>query len=1189
MKKVIVFILLAAGLVEASAQIKRQKFFKMAANVEYQRGRVLVKIKNEFKDEVSQLAIRNSGARVRNVAVNSVAHLVKPELDRHGAARMGARAQNPTVDISKYFSLTFDASQNVEDYINQLYATGYFEIVEPEYKYRSTFKPNDPAISQQYYLSLIKAYEAWDITQGDTTIVIAIVDTGGNLAHSDISPNLYKNWKEFPPNGKDDDGNGYIDDYQGWDFMGGDTLNVTDSKFLGDSDPSVTKGGDISHGTWAAGCASASANNGNGIAGVGYKTRLLFTKHSADNQRTDNGSLYNVYLGMLYAANQGNVKIINCSFGGSGQSQIIQDIINYIVLDRNCLIVAAAGNDGNSLPSYPAAYDNVLSVAATGKNDVKASFSNFGTTVDLSAPGVGIYTTGYNNVYNTVDGTSFSAPITAGAAALVWAKNPTYTALQVAEQLRVSADATALYTANSSMSGQLGKGRLDIQRALTLTLPSVRASNPKLVNQSGFAAVPGDKAFLTFDFKNFLKSTSAGIQISISSNSSAVSISKSTISPGIIAGGSTISNKLTPFELTIKAGAAPNTPVVLLVKYSDGNYSDYQYETFYVNPSFIDVNSNKITTTVTGIGRIGYQDTEGSRLQGTGFIFDQNPMLFEMGLIMGTSTSNIYNNVRSTGSKYDKDFLSTTSIKQIVPGQRSYSEIFGAFSNSTTSASQAVVVDYRSLVMKDAPYDKFIILEYKVKNPTANPLDNFYFGIFSDWDITTNGQQDAADWDNGNKLGYVYPAQTAAKPYGGIQVLTGTPVYYAIDNDQTISGNPFGIYDGYTDEEKFTTISTQRQKAGQINSSGNDVSQVVSSGPYNIAAGQTITLAFALHAAPNFSELQTSARYADSLYNYTMQASKPLANPDSICYNTKATLNASNATKIKWYSSFTGGQSFFTGTQYVTGNLKNDTAFYVSNADLFYESVRTPIKVKVRANPKIAASGSTTLCQGDTIKLSVTPADSTLWSNGQKTNSIKTFSTGKYSVKVKDNLLGCTSLSDTVKIVVNPKPKANFSVSGDQKTQIPITFTDQSTSAVTWFWDFGDGQNSTDRNPVHTFSVPSSSIKLTVTAANACADTKTSAVSIITALEELPLNGIKVYPNPFSTQGLQIVIDNDDLSQAQLSLTNSLGQSIFSQDISTLEAHAEITIPSSALNDGLYIVKLSTGNKTVVRKVIKVQ
>lgn len=1194
MKNALIIFLLAACLTDAIGQNKGKKYFKMPADVEYARGKVLVKIKDEYKDQLTVLAQRGSASQVRNVSLKSVAHLVKPELDQHGAARMGARVQKPTVDISKYFALTFDKSQNVEDYINQLYATGYFEIVEPAYAYHSDAQPNDQYVSQQYHLNLIKAFEAWDISQGDTTIVIAIIDSGGNLTHSDISPNLYRNWKEYPPNGKDDDGNGFIDDYRGWDFMGADTLNLNNTDFVGDNDPSIHSGGDIGHGTMVGGSASAATNNGKGVAGVGYKSRLLFTKHSADNQKTTNGSVYDAYSGMLYAANQGDVKIINCSFGGSGRSQIIQDIINYIVLDRNCLIVAAAGNSGNNKPSYPAAYDNVLSVAATDSKDAKASFSNFGTTVDIAAPGVGILTTDFDNTYNSVDGTSFSSPITAGAAALVWAKNKSFTALQVAEQLRVSANSTALYSANPTRLNQLGKGRLDVKNALTMELPSIRASNPKLVNQNGFAAVPGDKAYLSFDFKNFLKSTTAGIQISISSTSSAVTISKNTVSPGIIAAGATISNKLVPFELTISPNAVQNTVVDLLITYSDGIYSDYQYQSFYVNPSFIDVNSNLISTTVTGIGRLGYQDTEKSA-QGSGFIFNQSSMLYEMGLIMGTSSSNLYNNVRGINSGYDQDFTSTVAIKQINPGLRSFSEVFGTFSNSATASLQAVVVDYRSLVMKESPYDKFVIMEYKIKNPTANALNNFYFGIFADWDITTNGQQDAADWDANNKMGYVYPAQTAAKPIAGIQVLTGTPNYFAIDNDNTISGNPFGVYDGYTKAEKFTSISTQRLKAGQTipsgqtSAPGNDVSHVVSSGPYNIPAGQTITIAFALQAGANLTELKTSARYADSLYNYTMKASPPSASGTSACYNTTATLNASGPATIKWYDSFTGGQAFFTGAQYTTGNLKSDTTFYVSNADQYYESVRTPIAVKVKANPKITTSGATTICQGDTVRLSVAPADSTIWSNGLKTNTIKVYTAGNYSVRVKDNTLACQNISNTVGVTVNPKPAADFSFSGELKTQLPISFTDQSTNATAWVWDFGDGQNSTVQSPTHTYESPASSVKLTVTTAKGCSDSKTKAVSVITSIEEASTSGIKTYPNPVNAQGLHIEIDGDDLSHSAITFTNTLGQVIYMQDISTQDKHVELTIPSSSLSEGLNILKLNVDNKTVVRKVMKGQ
>jgi serine protease len=1185
MKKIVLGVLLTIAWIVGTAQSKTQRF-KMPANVGYSKGRVLVKLKQEYKANFSSNLLSSS----KNLNVHAAAPLVKPETEKYGAAQRAARGQKQVIDISRYFAITFDPSTNVESYINKLYATGYFEIVEPEYTYTTDFTPSDPSISQQYYLNLIKAIDAWDISKSDTTMVIAIVDTGGNLTHEDLKPNLYRNWKEYPKNGIDDDGNGFIDDYQGWDFIGADTLSINDPNFLGDNDPTIHAGGDIGHGTWVAGCASASTDNGKGIAGVGFKSRIMFTKQSGDNQRPTDPNEHLAYSGLLYAGYQKDVKIINCSFGGPGQSQIIQDIINHIVLDQNKVIIASAGNDGTSTPNYPAAYDNVLSVAATDRNDKKASFSTYGSTVDISAPGVGIYTTSYDNTYSSVNGTSFSSPITAGAAALVWSKNPTMTAVQVMEQLRISADATALYTANATFKNQLGKGRLDIKNALTAVLPSVRASNPKLINLAGLTPVPGDKAFLSFDFTNYLSSTSGGLQISLSTTSSAVTITKSSITPGIIPGGSTISNKLSPFELTIKTSAAQNTVVSLLISYSDGNYSDYQVVTFYVNPSFVDVNSNQISTTVTSIGRIGFQDSESaSRVQGQGFIFNQNPLLYEMGLIMGTSSTNLFNNVRGIDQGYDQDFSSTIPIKQILPGTRSYSEVYGEFANST--AQKAVVVDYRSLVWKDAPYDKFIILEYQVKNPTANPLNNFYFGIFSDWDITTDGQSDAAGWDNNNKLGYVYPAQTAAKPYAGIQLLTGSPGYYAIDNDNKIAGNPLGLYDDFTDNEKFTTISAsigsghERLQAGIINTKGNDVSHVVSSGPFNIAAGQTVKIAFALHAAANLSDLQTSARYADSVYNYTLKAIKPVGDSVGTCYKSSATLHASGASKIKWYKSFTGGESFLTGTQFTTGNLLNDTAFYVANADHSYESVRSRVKATVVANPKISTSGSTTICQGDTIKLSVANADDILWSTGAKTPIIQVTKAGTYTVQVKNNAPSCLSNSDPVSISVNPKPQANFSISsGDLKIQTPITFTDQSVNAVTWFWDFGDGQNSSSKTSSHTYTtINNYTVKLSITASNGCADTKSSSISVITGIEKLGTEPFVIYPNPVISDYLNVVVPSG-LSFSHLMVTDILGRQVSEAALSTQETEQKVYVGN--LNDGIYIVRISSDQGQSTKKIV---
>jgi subtilisin family serine protease len=164
----------------------------------------------------------------------------------------------------------------------------------------------------------------------------------------------------------------------------------------------------------------------------------------------------NLYEGMLYAATHG-ARIINCSWGNYNRSSIAQDIITYVTHDLNCVVVAAAGNSNLETPIYPASYDYVISVASSTSTDERASFSNFGSTIDIMVPGLGILTTAYDDAYYSDSGTSLSTPMVAGAAALVWSKFPTLSALQVAEQLRVSADEN-IYANNPAYLYKLGKG-----------------------------------------------------------------------------------------------------------------------------------------------------------------------------------------------------------------------------------------------------------------------------------------------------------------------------------------------------------------------------------------------------------------------------------------------------------------------------------------------------------------------------------------------------------------------------------------------------------------------------------------------------------------------------------------------------------------------------------------------------------
>jgi serine protease len=1141
----------------------------------------------------------DAGSRKMNNIPLIVAYqpLISKELSRAAARSRGPRANVSGIDITQYFRAFIQPGQNLEEAINALYATGQFDLVEPEYIDKLYFTPNDPSISSQYYLNLIKAFDAWDITQGSDDVVIAIVDSGGNLTHSDLADKLYINPNENSTNSNDDDGNGFIDDWRGWDFVGADSLNVNNSSFLGDNDPSVPKGGPLNHGTAVAGCAAASTNNGIGIAGVGFNTKILFTKHSGDNQNA--GGIYRGYSGILYAAEllytNGKKAIINASWGGPTRSQIAQDVITYVTLERGALVIAAAGNGESSAPHYPSSYDHVLSVAATNQTDIKAGFSNFGKTVDISAPGVSIRTTSFDNAYTTLGGTSFSAPIVSGAAALVWAHNPTFTPTQVAEQLRVSAD-ESLYTVNSGFTRMLGKGRLDIFRALTLELPSIRAQKPRLVNHQGTALQPGQPGKLFMTFTNFLKSSSSGTQVTITSLSGSVTITKGTVTLGIVPEGGVVSNSLNPFELTISSTAAQNTQAEILITYQDGLYNDFQFFTFIVNPSYIDIDDNLITTSIASKGRIGYDDPQnqgnGSG-NGSGFVFNDASILYEMGLMMGTSSATLKNNVRGINANFDQDFFVRDKIQQIKPGERSFTEVFGSFSDASTEAASQVKINYRGMVWRDNPVNKFVIMEYTIKNVSASNLVNFRFGIFADWDISDHGGNDKAKVYNEEriKLGYVYPAQSTELPMAGIQLLNHPDKFghYAIDNNHNIPEIPFGLYDGFTDAQKFTTLSTSRDESAASQVDGNDVSHTISAGPFDIAAGAEITVAFALHAAFNLDDLLASASYADTLYNLTLQAPRPVVPETFVCYGAPATLTASGVSDFKWYRDFTGGEPLSEDATFITTELYNDTILYVSNAENNYESVRTPAVIRVKANPTIATSGFTTICEGSSLLLSAAEADEYLWNTEATTQAIEVTEAGDYTVTVRDLSLECESLSETITITVIPSPVASFTAETSGVSHNPINFTDESTEAISWLWQFGDGASSSQQNPVYQYTKGGDyTVTLTVTSANGCQSSITKPIDIITSAEHEISSELLIYPNPLTHPVLTIEVKRVSFAHSQIEFFTLQGHRLYSAVVNSSNGELHHQINTTEIPPGIYLVRVRGANgEHIVRKIVK--
>jgi len=1163
-------------------------FPKNVTEADYDSRFVLVKLKQSNR-ELFRGSSGNAVAALSGLDGFKGAREIIPSKSALTArSRKGPRRISSTVDTGLYYRVHCTPGTSVESFINGLYETGYFEIVEPEYVNKMLYTPNDPQIVNQYYIDNIRAKEAWDITQGDPSLMIAIVDSGGDLAHDDLKDNLFTNNLD-PIDGIDNDGNGYIDDYQGWDFIGSDLSNLNDPNFLGDNSPQLTQGGLLGHGVNTAGCAGATADNGVGIAGVGFNTRIMWTKHSADNQPANNGSIYLGYDGVYYAAIVG-ADVINCSWGGPNRSQIVQDLINFITNDLGVVVVAAAGNDGTETRFYPAGYDNVISVSAVTNTNVRATFSNFGSWVDVAAPGTNIYTTAFGNSYLSTQGTSFSSPIVAGAAALVKAHFPSYSPQQIAEQIRVSANANELNTKNPAFIGRMGFGVLDVASALTTVSPSIRASNPKLLNVNGSPAQQGQKGLLTVTLTDVLAATSSALEVTVSENSAFLTVLKGTIRPGAIPAGGTVDNKLAPFEIQIANFVPDNFEVPLTLTFTDGNYVDQQEVTFLLNPTFIDVDENLVTTTVSNTCRIGYEDSESTtRTKGSGFVFGGNSILYEMGIIMGTGTGlQLYNNVRASSGAFDQDFIAIGNrIAESNPGVRSSTEISGSASNSSTASAQSFQLGYRSLAWKEAPYDKFVIMEYTISNPTASAINGFRFGLFADWDLTENGSGDAANWDVDNKMGYAFPFSAAGLPHAGIQLLTGTASYYAIDNDQSLAGNTFGLYDGFTDSEKWTTLTSGTNTKIEAGSaySGSDVSHVVSAGPFTIPAGQQITIAFALHAANSLSELQNSARYADTVYNYTLNAPKPVVADADACYGTGTTLTATGATAFNWYKEFTGGSPVFSGAAFNTPAIFNDSTFYVSNADNTYESVRTPAHVRVRANPKVSTSGSTIICTNESLILSAEPADTYLWNTGATSQSITVDAAGDYSVTVTNLSPSCQNASAPVTVSTVAAPVAAFGASSALKTLVPIQFTDQSTDAISWNWDFDNGSASTLQNPSTSYtSATAANVKLIISSANGCRDTVTQTLDVITALPHDQEGLVKVYPNPTHSAVQLDILDHFPGSRT-VELMTLQGQVLVHREEGPSNS---IEFSLADQPDGIYVIRISSGDRVLSRKVVKI-
>jgi len=749
-------------------------------------------------------------------------------------------------DLTLIYQVKYSNNFGIEEAINKLIATGKLVYAEPKYINKMHLTINDPNANQQSFLTKINAYNGWNTSTGDTNVVIGIVDSGTDIDHPDLVANLKKNYAD-PVNGVDDDGDGYIDNFNGWD--------VSEN----DNNPNVDNS---THGSHVSGCAAASTNNAVGVASPGFNCKFLPVKCAAQASTTtiDNG-----YEGITYAADHG-CQIINCSWGGGFFSQLGQDVINYATINKNALVLASAGNDNVDSPAFPAAFQYVTSVAATTASDAKASFSNYNYTVDISAPGNNIYSTVSNNGYTTMSGTSMSSPIAAGAAGIIKSHFPAYNALQVGEQLRVTCDDIYGLATNANFKGRLGKGRINMANSLTQSLPSVRMNPINFTDGNDDAFVAGDTIKISGDFLNYLAPTNnCTVTLSAQTNPTYVNIINANYTIGALNTLATTNNNNAPFKVIVNPAAPPNAVVLFRLSYADGStYTDFQTFELIINVDYINVTINDVYTTITSKGRSCYNGD--GQTQGLGFVYRDSSLAYECGLMIGTSTTKVVNTVRNTTATPDNDFASMVRVAIDNPTVISDFDLSGKFNdnNAAASAKLNIEVKHRSFTW-NAPGDmNYVMVQYNIKNTSANALSNMYAAIFTDWDIQ-NYSANKSDQNPTLKLGYSY-ATTSTQLYAGVKVLSNTPFnMYAADN-VTGGGGGINIADGFDTSEKYQTMSTSRPQAG-VTGAGNDVINIVSTGPFNVPAGDSIIVAFALIGGDNLVELETGATNAQIRYD----------------------------------------------------------------------------------------------------------------------------------------------------------------------------------------------------------------------------------------------------------------------------------------------------------------------------------
>ncbi len=415
---------------------------------DYKDGQIYLKFREDFEANYpSNLMDANSSLRIPDSLVQQYqiysAELAFPLLKYK--------------PLQRSYRIKFSDPTQVFAVLNALKQLPVVAFTERVPEYYSTLTPNDPSFTvnttTQWGLYKIQAPLAWDITTGNSNVIVAVVDDAVKINHQDLVGNLWTNPLEIPGNGIDEDMNGYIDDVNGWDPADRDN---------DPNPPGTATNSNFTHGTHCAGIVAAKTNNGIGVASIGFNISYIPVKCKLSS--TSGSSIQAAMEGVQYALNT-PAKVISMSWGGSSSSSVEQLVFDY-AWQSGVALIAAAGNNGNQTPFYPANYNHVLAIGNTASSDARSPSSNYGNWIDLMAPGTNIYNclAGSTSSYGNQTGTSMACPMVAGTAGLLLSVNPGLSPDMIYKCLKDSAD--NINAQNTTIVGLIGAGRLNAKRSL---------------------------------------------------------------------------------------------------------------------------------------------------------------------------------------------------------------------------------------------------------------------------------------------------------------------------------------------------------------------------------------------------------------------------------------------------------------------------------------------------------------------------------------------------------------------------------------------------------------------------------------------------------------------------------------------------------------------------------------------------